>query len=49
MKGKPIIWYGKSINGELDYFNSRGVHPITGKELKPITEYILKQYYFQKK
>ncbi len=49
INGKPIIWYGKSITGEFEYFNSRGVHPITGKELKPITEYILNKHFYQKK
>ena len=44
IKDKPVIWYGKSINGEFEYFNSRGVHPITGKELKPVTQYIINKY-----
>jgi len=43
-KNKPIVWYGKSINGEMEYFNSRGIHPVTGKELKPITEYMISKY-----
>lgn len=42
--GHPIIWYGKSIDGKLEYFNSRGVHPITLKELKPITKYMIEKY-----
>lgn len=44
IKGRPIIWYGKSKKGEFEYFNSRGIHPITKKELKPITEYIIDKY-----
>jgi len=44
IKGRPIIWYGKSKKGKIDYFNSRGIHPITKKELKPITTYIIKKY-----
>ena len=36
MNNKPTIWYGKSDKGELEFFNSRGIHPATGKELKPI-------------
>jgi hypothetical protein len=43
----PIIWYGKSNKGELEYFNSRGVHPTTMKELKPITEYLIKKYVYK--
>lgn len=42
--GNPLIWYGRSTNGKLEYFNSRGVHPITGIELKPITQYIINKY-----
>lgn len=49
INGKPIIWYGKSKTGELEYFNSRGVHPITRKDLKPITEYIINKYIFNNK
>lgn len=47
IKGQPIIWYGKSNKGELEYFNSRGVHPVTKNELKPITEYIIKKYVYK--
>lgn len=46
IKGQPIIWYGKSKNGRFEYFNSRGIHPITKKELKPITEYIINKYIY---
>jgi hypothetical protein len=42
--GKPIVWYGKSPNGEMEYFNSRGLHPETMDELKPITKYIINKY-----
>lgn len=48
IKGKPIIWYGKSKNGKFEYFNSRGLHPITKKELKPITKYIIHKYIYNK-
>lgn len=44
VKNKAVIWYGKSESGEMDYFNSRGQHPLTGKELKPITNYIIEKY-----
>jgi hypothetical protein len=39
----PIVWYGK-INSKIDFFNTRGIHPITKKELKPVTKYILDKY-----
>ncbi len=42
--GKPTIWYGKSSTGKMEYFNSRGLHPETMKELKPITKYIIHKY-----
>jgi hypothetical protein len=42
--GNPVVWYGKSRNGEMEYFNSRGVHPETLDELKPITKYIIRKY-----
>ena len=41
--GKPLIWYGK-IDGEVVYFNTYGTNPETGKQLKPITEYIINKY-----
>ena len=42
--GNPIIWYGKSSMGEINFFTHRGVHPETLKELKPVTKYIIKKY-----
>lgn len=44
IKNDAIVWYGKATSGEMEYFSSRGKHPITGKELKPITEYIIHKY-----
>lgn len=44
IKNKAVVWYGKSASGEMDYFNSKGEHPITGKNLKPITKYIIHKY-----
>jgi hypothetical protein len=42
--GNAMVWYGKSTIGEMEYFTLRGVHPETLKELKPITDYIIKKY-----
>lgn len=42
--GSAKIWYGKNIKKELEYFTSYGLHPETGKELDPITEYMIKKY-----
>ncbi len=38
------IWYGKNREGELEYFSSQGLHPQTGKTLKPITRYMIEKY-----
>ncbi|MFV8328322.1 hypothetical protein [Flavobacterium sp. ZS1P14] len=43
-KGRPIVWYGKSFDGSYEYFNQPGLHPETGKTLKPISAYIIKKY-----
>lgn len=40
--GKPNYWYGKNKQGKREFFSIRGIHPITFKELKPITRTILK-------
>ncbi len=41
--GEVQIWYDKS-NGQLDFFTSPGIHPVNGKTLKPITEYMIEKY-----
>lgn len=42
---RPLVWYGKSPNKkEYEYFNQPGLHPETGKTLKPISRYIIKKY-----
>lgn len=43
-KGKPIVWYGKSFDGNYEYFNQPGLHPETEKTLKPISQYIINKY-----
>lgn len=42
-KDKAIVWYCKN-NGKLEYFNTAGFHPETGKPLKPISHYIIDKY-----
>lgn len=42
-KGEAQIWYDKS-NGHLDFFTAPGVHPVNGKTLKPITNYMIEKY-----
>lgn len=41
---EPLIWYGKNKNGVLEYFTDVGLHPETGKTLKPITQYMINKY-----
>ena len=41
---QPCVWYGKSVSGEYEYFSSCGLHPETGKTLKPISKYIIDKY-----
>lgn len=41
--GKAIIWYCK-VDGSPEFFDRPGFHPITGKGLKPITDYIIDKY-----
>ncbi|KAB1158662.1 hypothetical protein F7018_08575 [Tenacibaculum aiptasiae] len=43
INGDPIVWYGKNKKREFEFFNHRGIHPETHKELKPITPTIIKQ------
>lgn len=42
--GNTSIWYGKNHKKELEYFTDLGLHPETGKSLKPITTYMIKKY-----
>lgn len=42
--GSTRIWYSKNKDGSLDFFSDYGLHPITGKTLKPITKYIIEKY-----
>ncbi len=42
--GSIALWYGKNMNGGLEYFTDHGLHPITGKTLKPITKYMITKY-----
>lgn len=42
--GKPMIWYYKNKDGEIEYFTAPGLHPITGETLRKITPYIIETY-----
>lgn len=43
--GKAIVWYIK-IDGEVEFYSSPGNHPINGKQLRPVTTYIIEKYIF---
>lgn len=42
--GSVRIWYGKNAKKVLEYFTDLGLHPETGKTLKPITQYMIDKY-----
>ncbi|QHI37088.1 hypothetical protein IMCC3317_24660 [Kordia antarctica] len=42
--GSANIWYQKNHNKEHEYFTATGIHPETGKTLRPITKLIVKKY-----
>lgn len=39
--GTVRIWYGKNNNKDYEFFTDLGLHPETGKTLKPITKYMV--------
>lgn len=41
--GKPLYWYCK-VDSEPEFFNTHGIHPETGKALKPVSKYIIEKY-----
>ncbi len=46
---RPVIWYGKAPDKKkYEYFNQPGLHPETGKTLKPISKYIIDKYILKK-
>ncbi len=42
--GDVQVWYGKNNRREIEFFTQLGVHPETGKALKPISRYIIEKY-----
>lgn len=46
--GKPRIWYGKSFDGTYECFTAPGLHPETGKTLRPITQYMIERHILKK-
>jgi len=45
----PLVWYGKSLDKkQYEYFNQPGLHPETGKTLKPISKYMIRKHILKK-
>lgn len=42
---KVNSWYGKNKEGKHEIFTDIGLHPETGKSLKPITIYMIRKYF----
>lgn len=42
--GKPLYWYSKKNSEGIEFFTTHGFHPITDKNLKPITKTIFDKY-----
>jgi hypothetical protein len=41
--GQPLIWYAQNPNGTERYFRGSGPDPVTGVELKPVTQSIVEE------
>ena len=41
---KPLIWYYKNSNGEIEYFTAPSLHPINGEMLHKITPLTIQNY-----
>jgi hypothetical protein len=39
--GRPIVWFYKDRDGEIEFFNLMGFHPETGDELEPVSKGIV--------
>jgi hypothetical protein len=44
--GSPLVYY-YTIGSKVDFFNSKGIHPQYGEELKPVTQYFIKNYFLE--
>ncbi len=38
--GRPVVWYSKQ-NNTYEFFNADGKHPVTGRDLRPVTTYLV--------
>ena len=44
--GEALFWYQKK-DGNVEFFNMKGVHPIYKTQLKPITQTIVRKYIYK--
>jgi hypothetical protein len=42
--GKPQVWYWRDPDGNYEFFDNQGFHPITGDELKIINKDVIKEW-----
>ncbi len=45
--GKAVVYYDKHHN-VVEFFSCDGVHPVTKKDLKPVTDYMIRKYVLNK-
>jgi hypothetical protein len=45
--GRPIVWFYKNKDGEIELFNLMGFHPETGDELEPVSKEIVEVWKVQ--
>src|SRR5215467_1604125 len=45
--GRPIVWFYKNKNGEIELFSLMGFHPETGDELEPVSKEIVELWKVQ--
>jgi len=43
VEGEPIIYYYETRQ-EIEFYNSKGIHPLYGEELKPVTKEIVEKF-----
>ncbi|MBI3782877.1 MAG: hypothetical protein HY270_05700 [Deltaproteobacteria bacterium] len=42
--GQPFVWCGRGPSGRMEFFDRKGVHPLTGAPLQPVTQEILARW-----
>ncbi|CAM1373331.1 hypothetical protein [Tenacibaculum xiamenense] len=43
-ENEPKVWYRKISKDKIELFTAPGLHPVNGKTLKPISEYMINKY-----